>query len=232
MKFTKSSVITSVLAFVLVAALAVGGTIAYFTSSDEVTNTFTMGDIAIGLTEDEWDDTTDGKEMLPGTTLYKNPTVAATEGDSYMRVKVEFIDTATGNPITDSTRIAKIMDTVYYSATAYGTEGSCIEGSSYSAAQRDAITGLVKGVNTTDFVKDNTYSTGSVYYYNYINGGNNIFSEEDGDTAILFTHIIIPTDWTREDLAVLGEYSIHITAQAVQTTGFDNAAAAYAELPA
>lgn len=231
MKFTKRSVITTVLAVTVVAAIAVGSSIAYFTSSDDVTNTFTMGDIEINLTEDEWNDETDGKNMLPGDTLYKNPVVTAIEGDSYMRIKVELIDSESGEVITDAARAAKILGTLYYSPDEYGAAGNCEQGSSYSV---EALTelGFVPGVNTTDFELDSTKSTQGIKYYNYI-GGDGIFSQAPApaEEACLFTHVIIPTDWTRSDMELLGTYNIRITAQAIQSMGFDTAALAYAELP-
>ena len=49
----------------------VGGTLAWLTDqTDEVKNTFTVGDINIGLTE-----TTADYKMVPGNTIAKDPTV-------------------------------------------------------------------------------------------------------------------------------------------------------------
>lgn len=40
------------------------------------TNVFTTGDLDIGLKEPDWDpNENDGKNMYPGYTVYKNPTV-------------------------------------------------------------------------------------------------------------------------------------------------------------
>ena len=54
----------------LLVAASVFGTMAYLTSTDEVKNTFTVGDINIGLTE-----TTADYKMVPGNTIAKDPTV-------------------------------------------------------------------------------------------------------------------------------------------------------------
>ena len=70
-------IITGIAAITLVAALGIGGTLAYLTDSEKVTNTFSVADLDITLTEPEWDDTTDGKDMEPGDTVKKDPTVNA-----------------------------------------------------------------------------------------------------------------------------------------------------------
>ena len=63
------------LALVLVVVLlfggALGGTLAWLTAkTDTVTNTFTVGDINIDLTE-----TTTDYKLVPGNTIAKDPTV-------------------------------------------------------------------------------------------------------------------------------------------------------------
>ena len=60
-----------VLALTLLVAGVVGGTLAWLTDrTAEVKNTFTVGDINIGLTE-----TTTDYKMVPGNTIAKDPTV-------------------------------------------------------------------------------------------------------------------------------------------------------------
>lgn len=87
---------------VLVAALAVGGTLAYLTSQDEVVNTFTVGNVAITL--DEARVNPDGTpvadaarvkaneyKLIPGHNYTKDPTIHVTTGSEpcYLFVKVE-----------------------------------------------------------------------------------------------------------------------------------------------
>lgn len=59
------------------AATAVGGTLAYFTDEKEATNTFTVGNVKIELTEPNWDasGSEDAPEVYPGEALKKDPTV-------------------------------------------------------------------------------------------------------------------------------------------------------------
>lgn len=94
--------LTVVVALVLAVGCAIGGTIAYLTSTDQVVNTFTVGDVAITL--DEAKVNPDGSlvegagrvqansyKLMPGKTYIKDPTVHvdADSEDSYLFVKVE-----------------------------------------------------------------------------------------------------------------------------------------------
>lgn len=70
-----------ILALALVVVLAVtavtGATLAYFTDKDDATNTFTVGNVSIDLTEPKWDanGSEDAPEVYPGEALAKDPTV-------------------------------------------------------------------------------------------------------------------------------------------------------------
>lgn len=67
----KKNTLALVLALTLLVAGVVGGTLAWLTDQTaEVKNTFTVGDINIGLTE-----TTADYKMVPGNTIAKDPTV-------------------------------------------------------------------------------------------------------------------------------------------------------------
>ena len=88
----------SLLAVALLAGGAISGTLAWLTDETApVTNTFTVGDIDIELTEtwntDTDDDGTDDKwegKMVPACTLHKDPkvTVAAGSEDCYLFIEI------------------------------------------------------------------------------------------------------------------------------------------------
>ena len=96
----KKSILVLLCVFALVAASAFG-TLAYLTDTDDATNTFTVGKVAITL--DEADVKTDGSldtekrvteneyHLLPGHTYIKDPTihVDADSKDCYLFVTVE-----------------------------------------------------------------------------------------------------------------------------------------------
>ena len=94
-------ILVSLAALALVAAISIGGTLAYLTSKDTVTNTFTVGNVSITL--DEAKVTNDGKvveaprqtsnvyKLMPGHEYTKDPKVhvAADSENSWLFVKVE-----------------------------------------------------------------------------------------------------------------------------------------------
>ena len=90
MKKKITLVATSVL---LVAALVIGGTLAYFTDTEEATNTFTVGNVDITLTEPNWNSSgsTDAPEAYPGEALAKDPTVTNVGANPcFVAIKVEW----------------------------------------------------------------------------------------------------------------------------------------------
>ena len=88
---------TIIAAVVLMLVLLVGGLIAYFTDTEDVKNTFTIGKVDITLTEPNWNEN-NAKDLMPGTTVAKDPTVtvAADSADAYVFVKVEVPCVGTG----------------------------------------------------------------------------------------------------------------------------------------
>lgn len=92
----------TVLALVLVIAMSVAGTVAYLTSTDTVTNTFTVGNVEITLDEAKVDeygvaatpatrvDKNDYK-LIPGHTYTKDPTIHVATGseDCWLFAKIE-----------------------------------------------------------------------------------------------------------------------------------------------
>ena len=81
----------------LVLALSVGGTIAWLTDSAAVTNTFTIGNVDITLSEtgavtnNNGDAVSNSYKFVPGQTLAKDPTIAvkAKSEKCYVFVKIE-----------------------------------------------------------------------------------------------------------------------------------------------
>ncbi len=216
----------AILSICLVAALAIGGTIAFLTDKDEVTNTFTVGDLDITLTEPNWNDETDGKDLVPGDTEVKDPTITEVKNNSYMRVVMTVVDNE-GNTITDAERLDLILKTVrfdstYDATTTPATVGTkIVEGTKYSLAELADVPMV-----NSNFTLVEDKSSAGVYYYNY-----NSILEKDAK-AVLFTNIVIPTDWNQTQLQKLGVYKIQLQAQAIQTDGFTNSTEAFTALDA
>lgn len=76
----------------LIATAAIGGTLAYFTDDDVATNTFTVGNVQIDLTEPKWDEVgkNEAPEVYPTEALAKDPTVTNTgKNPCFVRISVE-----------------------------------------------------------------------------------------------------------------------------------------------
>lgn len=81
-------IVTAGLALVMVAGISVAGTLAFLTDeTDKVTNTFTVGKVAITLDETDVDNSTSGQDrdtanaykLIPGSTYDKDPIVHVTK---------------------------------------------------------------------------------------------------------------------------------------------------------
>lgn len=91
----KKKITAIALVVCLVAVAIVGGSLAYFTDTDKATNTFTVGNVDIDLTEPGWTSSgsQDAPEVYPGEPLAKDPTVENI-GDNpcFVRIKVTGLD--------------------------------------------------------------------------------------------------------------------------------------------
>ncbi|MBR4411287.1 MAG: SipW-dependent-type signal peptide-containing protein [Firmicutes bacterium] len=87
----KKKILTLCMVVALVATAAIGGTLAYFTDTDDATNTFTVGNVQIDLTEPKWEEagSKDAPEVYPGEALAKDPTVTNTgKNPCFVRISV------------------------------------------------------------------------------------------------------------------------------------------------
>lgn len=204
-------ILVSLAALALVAAISIGGTIAYLTSTDEVVNTFTVGNVAIKL--DEAKANTDGSlvpnaervkansyKLLPGHTYNKDPMVTVLSGSetSYIKMTVTFSK-------------ANELDAIFAPTGAELT--SIFNG-------YDAANWTYKGntKNTTDNTR--TYE----FWYKEAVGA------PTADVALdaLFDSITVPGTITNEQLKTIEGMTITVNAYAIQADGFANTEAAWA----
>lgn len=90
---TKSRKRQIIIAMALIAVMAIAGTSAYFTSSEEVNNTWTVGKVEIDLEEKEYDEHKDEetKDITPNAELHKDPKAVNTGNNDafvFMRVRI------------------------------------------------------------------------------------------------------------------------------------------------
>ena len=109
----KKKTLALVLALTLLVAGVVGSTLAWLTDQTaEVKNTFTVGDINIGLTE-----TTTDYKMVPGNTIAKDPTVTVKANSEACWLFVKVTESENLNNFityTVDTGWTKLQDGVYY----------------------------------------------------------------------------------------------------------------------
>ena len=128
----------ALLALVLVIGCVAGGTVAWLVAkTDPVVNTFTYGDINIGLAETTGPD----YKIIPGKDIEKDPKVTVTAGSEacWLFVKVEktgtFVDGKVTYAIADGWMALPGVDGVYYRQV-----GSVTENTAFSVLEGDKIT--------------------------------------------------------------------------------------------
>ena len=208
---TKSKALLLALCAVLLVAASVLGTMAYLTSQDQVTNTFTVGKIALDLWEHEVDadgnatkETTDkGNEyvdIMPGHTYSKDPTVTvkADSEASYVRLMV----TVTYNEAADAV-LAKHNYISWFNWNDAWVQPTAAP--------------------TTEKAEGKIIRTYEFRYNKVVDA-----TTTDKNLEALFTEITIPDELINTELATLEDLKIDIIANAIQADGFANADAAWA----
>ncbi len=219
MKTAKKAMLMTLCAIILVVA-TVFGTMAYLTSTDEVENTFTVGNVKITLDEAKVD--TDGSpvtgaarvktneyKLLPGHTYTKDPTIhvdAASE-DCFIRAKVTLTNAKEWIAIATKYADDKVENIIK------GTDDN-IWWVSQPAVDETANT------VTYTFVYKNESHTDEL--------GKRIWTSTDSKDLVLFNKIEIPGGLTNDELKSVGASKITVVAEAIQADGFKNADEAWA----
>lgn len=211
MKTTKKALLLTLCAVLLVAA-SVLGTMAYLTSTDEVQNTFTVGQVSIKL--DEAKANTDGTlvegadrvkansyKLLPGHTYAKDPMVTVLNGSesSYIKMTVTFSKANELDAIFDPD--GATLTTIF---NGYDSNNWTYKGNTKNAA-------------------DNT-RTYEFWYKEAV-------AAPDGNVALdaLFDSITVPGSITNEQLKTIEGMTITVNAYAIQADGFTDAADAWSK---
>lgn len=214
MKTAKKAMLMTLCAIILVVA-TVFGTMAYLTSTDEVVNTFTVGNVAIKLDEAKVDP--DGSlvtgaarvkensyKLLPGHTYNKDPMVTLLAGSetSYVKMTVTFskaneLDAIFAPNGADLTRIFNGYDAANWIAKG-STKDATANTRTYEFWYKETV-----GAPTADVALD-----------------------------ALFDSITVPGTITKEQLDTIKGMTITVNAYAIQADGFANADAAWAKFSA
>ena len=212
----KKRTLALLLALVLVFGAAVGGTIAYLTdTTDPVTNTFTVGNVAITLDEakvDEYGKAVTPAErvdantykLIPGHNYTKDPTVTVLKDSesSYIKMTVTFSKAAE-------------LDAIF-------------------APTGANMTSIFNGYDSTNWIyKGNTEDTNAntrTYEFWY----KEAVAAPKGNVVLdaLFDSITVPDTITGTQLASIKGMTITVNAYAMQADGFATAEAAWAAFKA
>ena len=207
----KKKLLIMSVAMVLVCAFAVGMTIAYLTSTDEVVNTFTVGNVRIKL--DEAAANPDGSlvpnadrvkansyKLIPGHTYNKDPMVTVLSGSerSYIKMTVT---------VTKSAELDAI----------FGEDGA-------------NLMSIFKGYDETTWIyKYNTENTGkNTRTYEFWYKEPVAASTADVPLDALFDSITVPGTITNTQLGTIEGMTITVNAYAIQADGFATPEAAWA----
>ena len=240
---TKSKALLLTLCAVLLVAASLLGTMAYLTSSDNATNTFTVGKVSIKLDEAQVDELgnvvsnsrvqANEYKLMPSRTYTKDPTVTVLNGSeaSYVRMKVTF---------NKATEIIALCTDPEYADEVTGVENAfpLIRMVNFVEANAAKWDGIIPDnmVNTAEMLADEYYFDAAndtlTYYFYYTE----TVGAPNGDVKlpVLFDSITVPEWATGEQLAQLEGFEINVVAEAIQAAGFDTADlawAAFAEQP-
>lgn len=231
---TKSKALLLTLCAVLLVAASALGTMAYLTSSDTVTNTFTVGKVEIKLDETDVTNPTGPRvkansyKLMPGTTYTKDPTVTVKAGseESYVRMKVTF---------NNAKEIIALCTDPEYADEVTGVENAfpLIRMVNFVKANAAKWDGIIPDnmVETEDmlampkyFAYDKTADTLTYYFYYKAT-----VSGTNGDVVlpVLFDSIKVPEHVTGEQLKALNNFQITVIAEAIQAGSFADAADAW-----
>lgn len=232
----KKKTIALLLVLVMIFGISVGGTIAYLTDKEAVTNTFTVGNVKIKLTETKiengvaTDDRIQGSatktvgnqyHLLPGLSYKKDPMVTILEGseESYIRMIVTVTD-------------CKDVDAAI-------TEVNELRAA--AALSPIQLTDMFGGYNASKWILKNETKTAigdegdyqrtyEFWYANPIAGhadNKNDIEDQDNNLEPLFTTLTVPGEIDNDSLAAIAEMTIVVEAHAMQAAGFANAEAAW-----
>ncbi|MBR5560619.1 MAG: SipW-dependent-type signal peptide-containing protein [Clostridia bacterium] len=218
----KRKILSLALGLCMVAILAVGGTLAYFTDTDTQTNTFTAGKVGINLDEavvkaDENDNlVADGDKrtedaqsykLHPNMTITKDPTITvdADSDNAYVAAVV----TVKGN-IYDLIGVEG-YDNIDITKLA---SGGLVSETSEQKTDWNGLSMVYETENSVIYqVADKANNTWTLY----------VFVKPEkvaGAKTVLFDTLTIPESWNNTEMALINNMTIKVDAYAAQVDGF------------
>ena len=230
---TKRKIMMLSLALCMVAILAIGGTLAYFTDTETATNVFTVGGVDITLFESKVrpEDDAEGfpgyvdddgadrtvtentyESLLPGSYICKDPTVTNVgETDAYIRVSIKH----------------NKQDVIFNAFESEAAFLASLQGMSETLPKVEHIDvawKLSDGTAGANADNRNTYTLNADEKI-YVFWLTDALSTDEYVT--LFTGIQIPKDFDEADMQAFDRLNISIWSDAIQADGFANVQAAF-----
>ena len=198
---------------VLVAAMVIGGTLAYFTDAKTANNTFTMGNVKIALDETDIKNpegdrvTSNAYDVYPGEVVTKDPIVHNTgKNGAYIRATVN---------------VYNWMNLV---AAYYPNFKETFPNDGYKAALNLLVGELGEGWSVVDVVAGDTFTIGQ-FDAKFVLKYDGVLAA-GADTTAMFQTVTIPAGIDNANASSF--QSVKVVAQAIQADGFDTWEAAFA----
>lgn len=191
-------ILLTICSAMLLVTLSVGATFAYLTSQASVTNTFTVGNVKITLDETDVDDSTADADRDTANTYKLYP------GQTYVKDPTIHID--------DASEKAYLGLVITVSNTA--------DADAFFA--KYDITKVLEGLSTNNSEWKVASNTVANDVRTYVLIKSTIISGSTED-IVLFKNIKVPSEATNEEIALLNDVQLGITAYAVQAEGFNSA---------
>lgn len=239
MKKFKKAALTAA-SYVSVAALAIGGTVAYLTDRSTATNPFTMGDVEIELNEDF----VDGSQLMPGVDIKKEATITNTgKNDAYVWMTIAIPSALEGGSLEASSDNILHWNQPGAFWEGYHDKENYIKSAIDAGYLPEGSTGVDKTQTWDHSLAGETIAINGESYYVTTLLYNGILSEGEETTlglskVYLDTHVDYNVNdgkyyWVENGNATLINYDlsktkIYVDAYAVQAEGFDSVEDAYA----
>ena len=202
----KKKIVSLCLCVALLAVAVIGGTLAYFTDTKDVTNTFSFSK-NVTITLDETD--------------IKNPEGDRVYGNDYEDIYPS--QTVTKDPIV---HVADDSANCYVRAFVTVNNKEALD--VIFAENGYALTDVIGGHSDKwEYVGVKVVDDTRVYELRYTEE-----LEAKDDTEAIFQTVTFPADLTEDQIATLEDLSIVVNAQAVQSAGFDSYTAAWTAIDA
>lgn len=215
-------VLLLVLCAVLLVGASVAGTVAYLTSQDFVTNTFTVGNVHITLDETDVDVNgvkdgatrvkTNDYHLMPGHTYTKDPTVTvlANSEECYVRMIMTINKQAE-------------LDAIFAGINAIRADKNL---------PALTIADVLTDSDATKWVPFSEKEVGNTRVYEFRYATTVTAGATNKALEPLFTEVVMPDEITNDQLATLyvdedDRLQIDVVAHAIQKDGFDDAAEAW-----